>query len=106
MTVFSFIPLLLTRVPLPQKRRQESFISRRREEIAVIKRDGLTALVDLVPFSLLTCLERLHNPAISYKIVDLTWAPNAAVARRFINSRRLNLDDLEVSTYNFREAWY
>ncbi|MEA1922964.1 MAG: peptidase U32 family protein [Pseudomonadota bacterium] len=105
-TVFSYIPLLLTRVPLPQKRRNENFISRRREEITVIKRDGLSTLVDLVPFSLMDHLERLRNPAISHKIVDLTWAPNSSVARRFINFRRLRLDDLEVTTYNFRESWY
>lgn len=105
-TVFSYIPLLLTRVPLSQKRRHESFISRRREEIAVIKRDGISTLVNLVPFSLLAQLERLRNPAISHKIIDLTWAPNASVARRFINFRHLRLDDLEVSTYNFREQWH
>ncbi|MEA3333647.1 MAG: hypothetical protein U9Q58_08630, partial [Pseudomonadota bacterium] len=78
----------------------------RREEITVIKRDGLSTLVDLVPFSLMDHLERLRNPAISHKIVDFTWAPNLSVARRFINFRRLRLDDLEVATYNFRESWY
>ncbi|MCD6292985.1 MAG: hypothetical protein J7M09_05970, partial [Deltaproteobacteria bacterium] len=104
--VFSFIPLLLTRVPLPQRRRHENFLSRRREEITVIKRDGLSVLVNLVPFSLFPSLERLRNPAISLKIVDLTWSPNASVARRFINLRRLRLDDLAVSSYNFRESWH
>ncbi len=106
LTVFSFVPLLLTRVPLPQKRRNESFFSSRQEEFVVIKRDGVSALVSATPFSLLSSLERLHNPAISLKIIDLSWAPNASVARRFLNSRRMRLNDLVVSTYNFREQWY
>ncbi len=106
LTVFSFLPLLLTRVPLPLKRRNESFISRRQEELTVIKRDGLSALVSVTPFSLLNSLERLHNPAISLKIVDLTWALNSSVTHRFLNFRRMRLDDLAVSVYNFREGWY
>ncbi len=105
LTVFSFVPLFLTRVPLPQKRRNENFLSRRREEIMVIKRDGLSALVSSTPFSLIAVLERLHNPAISLKIVDLTWTPDSSVARRFLNPHRLHLDDLAVSTYNFCEQW-
>ena len=106
LTVFSFVPLLLTRVPLSLKRRNESFFSRRHEELAVIRRDGLSALVSVTPFSLLTSLERVRNPAISLKIVDLTWTLNSSVARRFLNFRRMRLDDLAVSTYNFREQWY
>ncbi|MBN2809420.1 MAG: U32 family peptidase [Deltaproteobacteria bacterium] len=104
-TVFSFVPLFLTRVPLPLQRRKQSFFSRRQEELDVIKRDGLSALVSATPFSLLNQLQSLHNPAISLKIVDLTWMPNPAVARRFLDFRRLRLDDLAVSTYNFREGW-
>ena len=105
LTVFSFVPLLLTRVPLPLKRRNESFFSRRHEELVVLKRDGLSALISTTPFSLLASLERLRNPAISLKIVDLTWVPNSSVAHRFLNFRRMRLDDLAVSTYNFREQW-
>ncbi len=106
LTVFSFLPLLLTRVPISLQRRNESFFSRRQEELAVLKRDGLSALVSAVPFSLLNSLERVRNPAISQKIVDLTWALDSAVAHRFLNPRRLRLNDLASSTYNFREGWY
>lgn len=104
--VFSFVPLFLTRVPLPQKRRNENYFSRRQEELTVIKRDGLSALVSATPFSLINSLEGLQNLAISQKIVDLTWAPDSTVARRFFNLRRLRLDNLALSNYNFHEGWY
>ncbi|MBN2704872.1 MAG: U32 family peptidase, partial [Deltaproteobacteria bacterium] len=73
--VFAFIPLLLTRIPLPLERRERKFFSSRREEIMVVSRDGVNALVAGAPFSLLNLAESRLNQDMSLKIIDLTWAP-------------------------------
>ena len=103
--VFGFLPLLLTRVPLPLDRRDRTFISSRREEIAAYKRDGLTALISETPFSLLKYITRLRNRDISCKIIDLTWVPASFDQRRFHNLHRFRLEDLNVSLYNFSKEW-
>ena len=105
LTVFSFMPLLLTRVPLPLHKRGKTFLSSRREEIVACKRDGLTALVSDTPFSLLKQLNHLRNPDIGWWVIDLTWAPASFDLRRFYNPSRFNLEDLNVTPYNFTGEW-
>jgi len=101
LTVFSFLPLLITRVPLTLDRRGKTFISSRREEIIASKRDGLTVLTSGTPFSLLNQLKSLRNPDISCKIIDLTYAPDSFDLRRFHHPQRFRIDDLDTSSYNF-----
>jgi len=105
LTVFSFLPLLLTRVPLSLNKRGKTFISSRREEIVAYKRDGMTALISEIPFSLLKQITHLRNPDISCKIIDLTWAPTSFDLRRFYNPNHFNLEDLNVTPYNFTGEW-
>ena len=105
LTVFSFLPLLLTRVPLSLNKRGKTFLSSRQEEIVAYKRDGMTALISEFPFSLLKQINQLRNSDISCKIIDLTWAPTTFDMRRFYNSNRFNLEDLNVTSYNFAGEW-
>ncbi len=105
LTAFSFLPLLLTRVPLSLNKRGKTFISSRREEIVAYKRDGMTALISEIPFSLLKQINHLRNHDINCKIIDLTWAPTSFDLRRFYNPNRFNLEDLNVTPYNFTGEW-
>ncbi len=105
LTVFSFIPLLLTRVPISLNKRGKTFLSSRREEIVAYKRDGMTALISETPFSLLKQKNHLRNPDIICKIIDLTWAPTSFDVRRFYNPNHFNLEDLNVTPYNFTGEW-
>jgi hypothetical protein len=105
LTVFSFLPLLLTRVPLSLNKRGKTFVSSRREEIIAYKRDGLTALVSATPFSLFDQLKSLRNPDISHKIIDLTWAPTSFDLRTFSNLQSPRFNDLSTSSYNFLTAF-
>ena len=104
LTVFSFLPLLITRVPLALDRRGKTFISSRREEIIASKRDGLTVLTSGTPFSLLNQLKSLRNPDISCKIIDLTYAPDTFDLRRFHQPQSFRIDDLDTSSYNFTRS--
>ncbi len=101
LTVFSFIPLLITRVPLALERRGKTFLSSRKEEIIALKRDGLTVLTSAIPFSLLDQLKSLRNHDIRYKIIDLTYAPESFDPGRFRHPQRFRIDDLVTSSYNF-----
>jgi hypothetical protein len=104
--LFGYIPLLLTRVPLARPRRGEAYLSRRDEEICLLKRDGLFLLVSRNPLSLLELSTReLQLPASCLKIIDLTYAPDPAIARRFLKSHTPGLADLGTSTYNFLDGW-
>ncbi len=105
LTVFSFLPLLLTRVPLSLNKRGKTFLSSRSEEIVAYKRDGMTALISEIPFSLLKQINHLRNPDITCKIIDLTWAPISFDMRRFYNPNHFNLEDLNVTPYNFTGEW-
>jgi len=105
LAVFSFVPLLLTRVPLPLHKRGKTFLSSRREEIIASKRDGLTALISEIPFSLLKQINHLRNSDIGSRIIDLTWAPDSFDLRRFYNPNHFNLEDLDVTPYNFTGEW-
>ncbi|HDS16798.1 MAG TPA: U32 family peptidase [Proteobacteria bacterium] len=104
-SVFAFIPLLLTRIPLPLERRERKFFSRRREEILAVSRDGLTVLVAGAPFSLLNLAESRLNSSLSLKIIDLTWAPADFDLSRFHKPHRFHLDDLSLTSYNFPLEW-
>jgi hypothetical protein len=105
LTVFSFLPLLLTRVPLSLNKRGKTFLSSRREEIIAYKRDGMTALISEIPFSLLKQINHLRNPDINCRIIDLTWAPTSFDLHRFYNPNHFNLEDLNVTPYNFTGEW-
>jgi len=101
LTVFSFLPLLITRVPLVLDRRGKTFISSRREEIIASKCDGLTVLTSGIPLSLLSQLKVLRNPDINCNIIDLTYSPAGFDLRRFHPPQHFRLADLEISSYNF-----
>ena len=105
LTVFSFLPLLITRVPLPLNRRGKTFVSSRREAIVAYKRDGMTALIAETPFSLLKYITHLRNPDITHKIIDLSWAPGTFDLRRFYNPNHPRLEDIDSSSYNFSKEW-
>jgi len=105
LTVFSFLPLLLTRVPISLNKRGKTFLSSRREEVIAYKRDGMTALISEIPFSILKQINHLRNPDINCRIIDLTWAPTSFDLRRFYNSNHFNLEDLNVTPYNFTGEW-
>ncbi|NPA25108.1 MAG: U32 family peptidase [Deltaproteobacteria bacterium] len=104
--LFGYIPLLLTRIPLSHPRRGAAFLSRRNEEIRLLKRDGLSILVSPTPFSLLDLSgPELALPGPVLKVVDLVYSPDSAIARRFLKSRTPRMADVEISTYNFSGLW-
>jgi putative protease len=104
--VFGYVPLLITRVPLTRPRRGEAYLSRRNEEIRLLRRDGLSLLVSPTPFSLLELPPvEFSRPVPRLEIIDLTYAPDPAIARRFLKSRTPQLADLETTTYNFLDGW-
>jgi putative protease len=103
--VFSFLPLLLTRMPLPVTRKKMPLISPHGEQLFTCFRDGLTYLIPGQPFSLADNLSRLPGADMMIRLIDFSFYPPGFTPASLLAKIRQGKSIPQRTSFNYSRKW-
>ncbi|NIA18901.1 MAG: hypothetical protein GWP07_00450, partial [Xanthomonadaceae bacterium] len=103
--VFSFLPLLPTRMPLPLTRKKMPLISPHGEKLFPCFRDGLTHLIPGQPFSLADNLSRLPGADKMIRLIDFSFYPPGFTPASLLAKIRQGKLIPQRTLFNYSRKW-
>lgn len=103
--VFAFLPLLLTRIPLPLSRKEMPLTSPHGEQLFPCFRDGLNYLIPAQPFSLADNLSRFPGADVMPRVIDFSFHPPGVDPASLLKKIRRGKTIPQRTLFNYGRKW-